>query len=179
MILVQDANALRGAWKFGLVDKVYVDNKGYVRTVNISYKNLSPTEPVHLYQGKKPSVIKRPSNKVVVLVPSDEDVVLKLGEEFVNKPKVLNADAKEFVPKKNAVDTIDEEDRINPTRVELDKKQSTAKPVKGETDEKKNVNQKVSVKKGTIKEGVKDKDKVEKVGRPKRNVKPIQRLGID
>ena len=54
-----------------------------------------------------------------MLVPSDEDVVLKLGEEFVNKPKVLNADAKEFVPKKETEEMIGEEDKICVKQAEL------------------------------------------------------------
>lgn len=82
VVLVQDSNALRGSWKFALVTDVFPDKKGKVRTAEVSYKNISVDEPVAVYKGKSSTIVKRPATKIVVIVPKDEDVVLKPGQEM-------------------------------------------------------------------------------------------------
>jgi hypothetical protein len=61
VVLVQDANPVRGRWKMALVEKVIESRDGKVRRVEITYK--SP-------EGSRLTV-ERPVQKLIVIVPND------------------------------------------------------------------------------------------------------------
>ena len=73
VVMVADNNAIRGAYRLGQVEKAYPDGSGRVRTVDIRYKNLLPNESVLRYAGVKDTIMKRPVQQLVLLVPVDED----------------------------------------------------------------------------------------------------------
>ena len=63
VVLVQDANALRGQWKKALVVGVHPSGDGKIRKATVAYRNE---------QGTKIEV-DRPVQRIIVLVPADEE----------------------------------------------------------------------------------------------------------
>jgi len=61
IVLIQDSNQLRGKWKLGRITKVYPDNNGKVRKVEVMYKS----------EGRAPIYILRAVQRLVVIVPAD------------------------------------------------------------------------------------------------------------
>ena len=64
---------MRGNWKLGKVLNVYPGADGKVRTVNVQYKNLTVSEPTKQYQGKGYVTVQRPVQRLVLLIPIDEN----------------------------------------------------------------------------------------------------------
>ena len=63
---MQDSNQVRANWKLGRVSKADASLRdGYVRSIEIQYKNINSNSFV---------TITRPVQKVVVIVPVDEDI---------------------------------------------------------------------------------------------------------
>ena len=60
VVLIEDSNALRGKWKMGVIVEAPLSQDGRVRKASIAYKNPSET-------------VLRPVQKLIVIVPNDED----------------------------------------------------------------------------------------------------------
>ena len=73
VVLIQDSNLIRSQWKLGKVSKTFEGQDGKVRKVQVQYKNPKPGEPVLKYNGRGYVTIERPVNKLVVLLPNDEE----------------------------------------------------------------------------------------------------------
>ena len=68
--MIQGSNSfVRGEWKMGLVSKVIPSDDGMVRRVEVSYKNI---EDGREYKGKPYTIIERPVQRLVVLLPAEE-----------------------------------------------------------------------------------------------------------
>ena len=61
VVLVQDANPVRGRWKMALVESPIISEDGKVRRVEISYKSLEGTR----------ITVERPVQRLIVLVPNE------------------------------------------------------------------------------------------------------------
>ena len=72
VVLIQDANQIRGQWKLGVVVKTFPREDGRVRRVQVQYKNPKPGEAVNEYHGRGFVTVERAVNKLVVLVPKEE-----------------------------------------------------------------------------------------------------------
>ena len=68
---------MRGSWRLGRVSSVFPGDDRRVRNVEIQYKQFSTNEQVNVYTGKEYSTIQRPVQKLVVLVPVDENALEK------------------------------------------------------------------------------------------------------
>ena len=73
VVLIQDSNLLRGNWKLGKVSNVYPGADGKVRIVDVQYKNLTVSEPMNQYQGKGYVTVQRPVQRLILLIPIDEN----------------------------------------------------------------------------------------------------------
>ena len=73
VVLIQDSNLVRGNWKLGKVSNVYPGADGKVRRVDVQYKNLTVSEPTKQYQGKGYVTVQRPVQRLVLLIPIDEN----------------------------------------------------------------------------------------------------------
>ena len=60
VVLIEDANVLRGQWKMGVVTRAIPSLDGRVRKANITYKNPNET-------------VQRAVQKLIVIVPVDGD----------------------------------------------------------------------------------------------------------
>ena len=58
VVLIEDANALRGKWKMGVVSEALISADGKVRKAYVQYKNPNET-------------VQRPVQKLIVIVPVD------------------------------------------------------------------------------------------------------------
>ena len=72
VVIIQDDNLARGKWRLGKVCDVYPGVDGRVRNVSVHYKNHGEHESEPVYSGKDYTVIKRPVQRLVVLLPADE-----------------------------------------------------------------------------------------------------------
>ena len=72
VVIVQDPNQLRGKWKLATVSKVFPSGDGKVRRVEIQYKNEKIGEAADQYSGTKYTRIDRPVQRLVVIIPIDE-----------------------------------------------------------------------------------------------------------
>ena len=70
VVLVQDANALRGQWIMGRVRKVFPGTDGRVRRCELAYH--TPPDNKNEYVPCK--TFERPTHKLVVLIPVDEEI---------------------------------------------------------------------------------------------------------
>ena len=73
VVIVQDSKQVRGKWKLAAVSNVFPSDDGLVRKVELKYKNYKPTDPVHKYSGVPYTIIERPVQRLVVIVPIDDD----------------------------------------------------------------------------------------------------------
>ena len=64
IVLIQEANQLRGIWKLGKITNVYPGKDSYVRNVDVVYK-LSPN-------SKEFTLVRRPIQRLVILLPVEE-----------------------------------------------------------------------------------------------------------
>ena len=71
VVLIQDANQVRGNWKLGIVSRTDPGDDGKVRKVEVKYKNPKPGEAVEKYQGRGYVTVQRPVHRLIVLVPAD------------------------------------------------------------------------------------------------------------
>ena len=71
IVLLQDSNSIREKWKMARVTKTFMGNDQEVRRVFIEYKNLSSNESPKVDKGKPFTVVERPVQKLVVLLPVD------------------------------------------------------------------------------------------------------------
>ena len=74
IVLIQDANQIRGQWKLGIVVKAFPGGDRRVRRVQVQYKNPKPGESVTEYSGRGFMTVERAVNKLIVLIPK-EDVI--------------------------------------------------------------------------------------------------------
>lgn len=74
IVLIQDANQIRGQWKLGIVVKAFPGGDRRVRRVKVQYKNPKPGESVTEYSGRGFMTVERAVNKLIVLIPK-EDVI--------------------------------------------------------------------------------------------------------
>ena len=75
VVMIQDSNLVRGNWKLGKVSNVYPGADGKVRRVDVQYKNLTVNEPMKQYQGKGYVTVQRPVQRLVLLIPIDENKI--------------------------------------------------------------------------------------------------------
>ena len=59
IVLIEDSNAIRGVWKMGIITEAMVSLDGRVRRVQVAYGE------------KRNTVIERPVQKLIVLIPVD------------------------------------------------------------------------------------------------------------
>ena len=71
VVLIQDANQVRGNWKLGIVSQTDPGDDGKVRNVEVQYKNPKPEEAVEKCQGRGYVTVQRPAHRLIVLVPAD------------------------------------------------------------------------------------------------------------
>ena len=69
IVMIKDSNAVRGKWKLGKVSQVSPGSDGKVRNVKVQYKvqNEDPNK------ANKYTTIDRSVNRLIVIVPSDEE----------------------------------------------------------------------------------------------------------
>ena len=72
IVLIQDSNLIRGQWKLGKVSNTYPGTDGKVRKVDVQYKNLNAYEPTAKYKGKGYVTVQRPVQRLILLLPIDE-----------------------------------------------------------------------------------------------------------
>ena len=73
VVLIQDSNLVRGNWKLGKVITAKPSKDGRVRRVEIVYKNTKPGEHVKTYRGGGYVTVERPVQRIIVIVPVDEN----------------------------------------------------------------------------------------------------------
>ena len=73
IVLIQDSNQVRGKWKLGRVVTANPGKDGKVRKVEIQYKNPVLNEKVQIYKGRGYVTVERPVQRLVVIVPVDEE----------------------------------------------------------------------------------------------------------
>ena len=73
VVLIQDSNAVRSEWKLEIVSETFPGKDDRVRRVNVVYKNLPTQEKLHHYKGTKYTTIKRAVQRLIVLIPANED----------------------------------------------------------------------------------------------------------
>ena len=73
IVIVQDTKQLRGNWKLATVSKVFPSDDGKVRRVQLQYKNEKIGEAVDEYTGTPYTTIERPVQRIVVIIPIDDD----------------------------------------------------------------------------------------------------------
>lgn len=71
VVLMQDANQVRGNSRLGIVSRVDPGDDGRVRRVEVQYKNPKPGEAVEKYKGPGYVTVQRAVNSLIVLVPAD------------------------------------------------------------------------------------------------------------
>ena len=76
VVIIQDSKQIRGNWRLARVSNVFPSDDGRVRRVELQYKNEKPGEPVKKYAGSPYLKIQRPIQRIVVIVPIDEDNVV-------------------------------------------------------------------------------------------------------
>ena len=69
LVLVQDSRAIRGEWKLAQVIEAKPGSGGLVRDVSIRYKSQSRG---NRYKGQQDIIVKRSANRLVLLLPVDE-----------------------------------------------------------------------------------------------------------
>ena len=79
VVLIKDSNQVRGNWKLGKVSEANPGDDGKVRKVEVQYKNPKPGEPVNQYHGQGYVTVQQPVQRLVVLIPADEET-----EEILN-----------------------------------------------------------------------------------------------
>ena len=72
VVLIQDTNELRGKYKMGVVTEVHPSQDGKIRKVQVSYKNNASGPD---YKGTKFTRVERPVQRLIVIVPNDEEHV--------------------------------------------------------------------------------------------------------
>ena len=70
VVMIQDSNAIRGKWKLGVITRVLESKDGRARNVEVRYKN-NQTEVL----------VRRPVQRLIIVVPSEEVVVDDKGEQ--------------------------------------------------------------------------------------------------
>ena len=73
IVLIQDSNQVRGKWKLGRVVTANPGKDGKVRKVEIQHKNPVLNEKVQIYKGRGYVTVERPVQRLVVIVPVDEE----------------------------------------------------------------------------------------------------------
>ena len=66
---------IRGQWKLGKVSNTHPGTDGKVRKVDVQYKNLNADEPTTKYKGKGYITVQRPVQRLILLLPIDEQWV--------------------------------------------------------------------------------------------------------
>ena len=75
IVLIQDSNLTRGNWKLGKIVTANPSKDGKVRPADVCYKNPKPNESVKTYQGGGYITVKRPVQRLIVIVPVEESNV--------------------------------------------------------------------------------------------------------
>ena len=73
VVLVLDRNTLKSEYRLGLVSDIHPSKDGRVRNVTVAYKNFKVGEKVHTYKGQKYTSVKRSVQRLVLLVPIEEN----------------------------------------------------------------------------------------------------------
>ncbi|XP_014676964.1 PREDICTED: uncharacterized protein LOC106816843 [Priapulus caudatus] len=72
LVLVADANAVRGSYHMAVVSGVTKGSDGRVRTCAVAYKNFPASEKLDAYGGAKYTAVRRAVQRLVVVLPVDE-----------------------------------------------------------------------------------------------------------
>ena len=73
------ADHIRGQFKLGTVLRAFAGGDGRVRKVQVMYKNPKPGEAVNEYHGRGFVTVERAVNKLVVLIPREQNKDKKLN----------------------------------------------------------------------------------------------------
>ena len=73
VVIVQDSKQIRGNWRLASVSNVLSSDDGWVRRVELQYKNEKPGEAMNKYAGSPYTKIERSVQRIVVIVPIDKD----------------------------------------------------------------------------------------------------------
>ena len=68
VVIAQDSNVVRSEWKIARVSKAFPDSKGIVRNCEVQYKRLNKDGCENKF-----TTVSRPVQRLVVLVPIDEN----------------------------------------------------------------------------------------------------------
>ena len=75
IVLIQDTTLGKSKWKIGRISNVYPGSDDKVRNVDVEYKNLGEDRCASAYFGKGYTTIKRPVQRLIVLLPVDDEDV--------------------------------------------------------------------------------------------------------
>ena len=73
VVIIQDENIARGKWRMGKVCDVHPGADENVRNVSVHYKNLGEHRSELVYWGKDYTVIRRPVQRLIVLLPVEDE----------------------------------------------------------------------------------------------------------
>ena len=83
VVLVQEQGLTNGKWPLAKVCEVFPGDDGRVRNVSVHYKNLGDTKSASAYFGKGYTTVRRPVQRLVVLLPIEEQQVREAGSVSV------------------------------------------------------------------------------------------------
>ena len=73
VLVFDDSSAIRGEYRLAIIREVYAGDDHKVRKVSLAYKTYKVGEKVAEYSGAKDQVITRSIQRLVLIVPVDED----------------------------------------------------------------------------------------------------------
>ena len=74
IVMIEDSNQLRGKWRLGIVNEILPSEDGRVRKVKVGYKNFDEVDKGKPeYKGTRYTEIMRPVQRLVVLLPKEEN----------------------------------------------------------------------------------------------------------
>ena len=72
VVLILDSDTFRGQYRLGIVQKTHPGRDGIIRVVTVGYKNFKVDEKVYQYNGQPYTTVKRRVQRLVLLVPVEE-----------------------------------------------------------------------------------------------------------
>ena len=72
VVLILDSDTFRGQYRLGIVQKTHPGRDGIIRVVTVGYKNFRVDEKVYQYKGQPYKTVKRRVQRLVLLVPVEE-----------------------------------------------------------------------------------------------------------
>ena len=79
IVMIQDANSIRGQWKLGRVSNVEKSKDGFVRNCHVKYKLFDSDTLIN----KKFTTIRRAVQRLIVVLPIEEDVAHNKQSNYI------------------------------------------------------------------------------------------------